>query len=423
MRRRNLLRALGAGALTIPLGQAFRPAPARAAGGHAKYLFLLHTNGTAPWLWTPAGSTATNLVFSPMTQPLEALRSDLIIVEKLSSNGTADNHGAPGSLTGEGYSSNSRTSVDQFISDQLVAAGRSGPIPNVLLGSVASEQQSDFYRDGQVLSPIFDPSTAFQAVFGTTPGGGGAEEDPAVVARRREGAMALVRDELEALGAELGGSEKQKVELHLDSLRQLEELLSGTGGGGASCPEPMEPGDPGQPLLNSQAHVDLGINAMGCGLTNVVSVQYGHHQSTQFDLPGVGTADWHNAVLHNLGNAEQTLVNLERWLAEQFVAAANKLRSLPDPSGIGTLYDHTLMVWTRDMGDAVNHNGDDMRFVFAGGAGGYFNHQPGGVYLDGGGDAHQRALLTIAEGMGITNLDGFGDPNGARAPLAGVGSL
>jgi hypothetical protein len=64
--------------------------------------------------------------------------------------------------------------------------------------------------------------------------------------------------------------------------------------------------------------------------------------------------------------------------------------------------------------------GDDMRFVFAGGAGGYLKKSANGRYVQGGGESHQRALLTMAEAMGITNLTGFGDPQQSHTPLGNI---
>jgi hypothetical protein len=151
-------------------------------------------------------------------------------------------------------------------------------------------------------------------------------------------------------------------------------------------------------------------------------VQFGHHQNTQVTLGEVGAAgNWHNDFIHS-DNPRTRLLNLERWLAQQFVAAANKLKSLPAPTGGGTLFDQTLMVWARDMGDAINHNGNDMRFVFSGGAGGYLKTSPNGRYIDGGSDAHQRALVNCAAAMGVTDFAGFGDVNAPRTPLPSIGA-
>ena len=161
--------------------------------------------------------------------------------------------------------------------------------------------------------------------------------------------------------------------------------------------------------------------AFACDLTRVACVQFGHHQNTQVSLPEVGNpGNWHNDFIHS-DNPRMRLTNLERWLALQFVATANKLKALPAPTGSGTLFDQTLMVWARDMGDSIGHNGNDMRFVFSGGAGGYLVTSPNGRYVNGGGDAHQRALLNCAAAMGVTDFTGFGDVNAPRTPLDAIG--
>src|SRR5690606_34331884 len=130
----------------------------------------------------------------------------------------------------------------------------------------------------------------------------------------------------------------------------------------------------------------------------VAAVQFGHHQNTQVNLPEVGTpGDWHNAFIHS-DNPRTRLVKLEQWLAKQFVAAADKLKATPAPDGNGSLFDQTLMVWAREMGDAVLHDGSDMRFVLSGGAGGYL--KTGGSYINGGGQPHSRVLINILEAMG-----------------------
>jgi hypothetical protein len=191
----------------------------------------------------------------------------------------------------------------------------------------------------------------------------------------------------------------------------------------AGCGGGANPGAGSDPLASSVLHMDLAINAFACDITRVAAVQFGHHQNTQVSLSDVGTAgDWHNGFIHS-DNPRTRLVQLERWLCKQFVAAADKLKSLPAPDGAGTLFDQTLMVWARDMGDAVAHDGGDMRFVFSGGAGGYLQKSGGGRYIAGGGQPHLRALLNAAEALGITDFTGFGDPAApSRTPLADIGS-
>jgi hypothetical protein len=414
LNRRELIKRVGLAALFSPFMSLVKTAPASAAPmGKAKYLLIFYTNGTDVPAWTPTGSTPDNLQLSPMTEPLGPLRSSLVLIDRLSSMGTADNHAAPGGLTGQGYSGQSRISIDQYIADKLRAGGVVTPIPSLILGSVKTEQQTTFYRNNQSLSPIFSPVAAYDAIFGAV---GGVSPD---VLRRRKSSLDLVTSELKQLSNQLGRQERDKLELHATSIRAVEERL--TPGGAGACNAGSRPAEATQDLLASVSHLDLAVTAFACDITRVAAVEFGHNQNTQVSLPEVGNpGNWHNDFIHG-DNPRTRLVNLERWLAQQFVAAASKLKALPAPTGTGTLFDQTLMVWARDMGDAVQHSGSNMRFVFSGGAGGYLTTSPNGRYLDGGGAAHQRALVSCGAAMGVVDFTGFGDAQQSRIPLDSIG--
>jgi hypothetical protein len=431
--RRDFTRHLGLTALFSPFLSLLESQPAQAAAGKAKYLFIFFTSGTEPAVWSPKGSSATSINFSPMTEPLAAIKDNLVIVEQLNSNGTASGHGSPGGLTGLNWNA-PMISLEQFVSDKLRAAGIKTQVPNLILGGVPAEQQTTFYRESRALSPIASPSAAYQAVFGGgTPSPTPTDGMPAVDdrLRRRKSVLDVMKNELTQLSKTLGKFESEKLEVHTDSIRQLEERLAqqaeGSMGGGvvpvANCMAGANPGAGADPLASSVLHMDVAINAFACDITRVAAVQFGHHQSTQVSLPEVGDpGDWHNGFLHS-DNPRTRLVKLEQWLSKQFVAAATKLKALPAPDGSGTLFDQTLMIWARDMGDAVAHDGTDMRFVFSGGAGGYLQKSAGGRYVAGGGKPHLCALLNAAEAMGITDFTGFGDAAASsRMPLADVGS-
>lgn len=426
--RRDFACSVGLSMLCAPFLSLLDPARTRvhaAPKGKAKYLLVFFTNGTDPGAWSPRGSTESKLMFSPMTEPLEPLRSNLILAEKLSSFGTADNHAAPGGLTGQGYSGQNQISVEQFVSDRLLAGGVKTPIPNLVLGGVKSEQATSFYRDGRAISPIYSPQVAFDTIFGggtPMPSAGAPQAD---LTQRRKSVLDVLNAEMARLSKALGAEERKKLELHAASIRQLEARLKGqgAGAGGADCGSLSAPEAPSEDLLGSALHLELAVAAFACDITRVAAVQFGHHQSTQVSLPEVGTpGDWHNSFIHG-DNPRTRLTNLERWLCQQYVSVAERLKATNAPDGEGSLWDQTLLVWARDMGDAIGHNGNDMRFVFSGGAGGYLKQSPEGRYLDGAGEPHMRALLSVCEAMGVTDFDGFGDPGAAgdeRTPLSSL---
>lgn len=420
--RRNFARSAGLVTLFAPFIDLLENKTARAAASPAyTNLLLFFTPGTDVPAWTPRGSTDTNIAFSAMTEPLAPLKGNLCIVEHLSSFGSASSHGAPGGLTGMNHGAPTHISVEQFISDRLPAM----PLKNVLLGGVASEQQTSFFRDGRALAPIASTQTAFQAIFGGfTPGGENIPEPGGMTPqeRRRRSALDLVKGELTALSSQLGAQERQKLEVHAESIRQLEMSLDSSGGGGsepiAECAVPGSPQAGGEPLLASSIHLDLAVRALACGRTRVAAVQFGHHQNTQVSLPEVGApGDWHNTFMHSDMAPRTRLVELERWLCREFVRAAEALKAIPLLDGSGSLFDRTLMVWARDMGDGVVHSGDDMRFVFAGGAGSYLAFSPNGRYIDGRGAHHQSALVSMCEAMGVYDFADFGDRNQPREPV------
>lgn len=426
--RRDFVAAAGLGALFAPYLRLVTPSHAQTELGPAKYLFIFFTTGTEPAVWSPRGSTQSSISHSVMTEPLAPLNDNLVLVERLDSMGTAAGHGGPGGLTGAGFSGKPLISVDQYVSDQLRNAGVMKQIPNLILGGVSSEAQNTFYRDNRAITPIFSPSAAYAAIFG---GGGydfpGDSSEPPAQARlrRRRSMLDALNGELAQLSQTLGAEERAKLDAHAESLRQMEERLAQQEEAlndpepvAVECTTPSDPGSGSEALMNSVLHMDLAINAFACDLTRVAAVQFGHHQSTQVSLAEVGApGDWHNGFLHS-DNPRTRLVNLERWLAQQFVAAANKLKQTPAPDGNGSLFDQTLMIWARDMGDAVAHGGSDMRFVLSGGAGGYL--RTGGSYIDGGGRAHSKVLFNVLEAMGISDPSGLGNDTTDREPLAEV---
>jgi len=414
---------MGAAALFSPFISLLKPGRAEAAVGSAKYLLVFHTTGTNIDLWHPAGSTNDQIMFSEMLAPLEPLREDLVIIEGLDSKGTASNHAAPGGLTGQTYGA-AKISLDQFVGDKLEEQGVSTPFSSLIFGGESSQEQSTFFRDGQALSPLFKPSSAYSTVFSGISGGGG-EPDAVSELRlaRRQSILDTVTDQLDTLSGKLGSEERHKLELHADSIRELEQRLTlGSSGGGEACPEIPQPADSSESLHNCALLADMAATAFGCDLTRVAGIEFGNHQATQVGIPEIGTGDWHQ-FMHSNQMAE--LTGVERFICEQFVAVAEKLKTLPAPDGSGSIYDQTLMIWTRGMGDSIGHSGTNMRFVLAGGAGGYLNQTANGRYLQGGGDAHQRVLFNCCEAMGISDFTGFGSTDasaGPREPLSSIGS-
>jgi hypothetical protein len=431
--RRSFNTAAGAGFLLSPFVNTLLGNRAEAAGpGKAKRLMLFCTMGTAPVLWSPTNVSGENsFTLTPSMAPLAAIKSQSILIEGLASANPGSGHGFPDALTGKGYVG-PIISVDQFASDQLKANGINRPIPVLLLGSDArAGGQAMFFRE-QNLFPIASPMSAFSTVFGNAnPGAGSSSMPPDQLLKRRKSILDLIRGEIADLSSTVGAQEKAKLDLHLDSIRSLEDRLGQAAmpGKPVSCSKPSGPGgDLSNPIKANLAHLDILMNAFACDITRVGAVEFGSDEAMQVDLPEIGLkGEQHSGMIHSGLPGQAQLAILEKWFADQFVAVVNKLKSIPEGDGSGTLFDNTLLVWCRDMADAPAHNRRSMKYVVTGGAGGYLKFNPSGRYLngagDGNGDLMERLLLNMLDALGITNYAGFGDPNlkgAGKSPLSSL---
>ncbi len=429
--RRSFNRQVGAGFLLSSFVSTLRrPAQAQPVGAkRAKRLFLFCSMGTSPPLWSPSNVSGENsFSFSQAMSPLAAIKQDIVLAEDLASANPGTGHGFPDALTGKSYIGKI-ISVDQFVADGLKGLGINRPIPVLLLGADARSGGMSMFNRDQNLFTITSPLAAFNTVFG---GAVPAAMSPDTLLKRRRSILDLIRNEIGELNQAIGTQERAKLELHLDSIRSLENRLGQASMGGApvaACSKPARPSDDlSNPIRANLTHLDVLINAFACDITRVGAVQFGSDEAMQVNIPEIGLrGEQHSGMIHSGPPGLAQLATLERWFAEQFVAVVRKLKSIPEADGSGTLFDNTLLAWCRDMGDAPAHNRRSMKFVLSGGAGGYLRRNPNGRYLrgagDGAGDLHERLLLNMCEAMGITNFAGFGDPNlrgAGKTPIPGL---
>ncbi|HEY4015796.1 MAG TPA: DUF1552 domain-containing protein [Polyangiaceae bacterium] len=427
--RRQFIGSVGAGLLLAPFINLGLDREAKAATNQSKRLLLFCTMGTFPPLWTPTGISGESITaWSAMTQPLSAVADNLVLVEGMPSGNPNDNHGSSDGLTGQGfgyYAVNNvpvvKTSVDQFVAKNLISQGVNRPIASLLLGANTNENGglSQFYggANGLNLPTIGSPLSAYNTVFGTAaPAGTNSAQ---MLLQRRQSILDTVTAEINGLEATLGSNERAKLDAHLDSIRQLENKLQSTAGAGG-CTKPGVPGADStfqymgdmDALAANLIHQQIIVSALACDITRVACLEYGNDSRLMVNALGLSYDDQHSGYIHSGASSNYAnLVKFEAYLATQFVGIVNALKAIPDPLGTSgqTLFDNTLVAWTRDMGDAQNHNQQSMRFVLAGGNGSYLKTAPGGRYVSSS-ERHERILLNICEAFGITNYTGFGDP-------------
>jgi hypothetical protein len=426
--RRELCVGVGASLLCAPFLELWTK-PARAAPGKRadRLVLFFSPNGTVPRLWKPAGDTG-NFSFPPgsILEPLAGHIPELVVCDGIDFIGI-DNHepGMRHMLTAGGTASSvgAGASVDQFIASQIGGTTRFQSLEFGVQTSAwgaQAETRMSYSAPGVFVSPEDSPKAAFKRMFGSLvpPAAGGVDK----LAKRRKSILDLVRADIATLRSRVGSEEQQKLDQHLEALRQTERGL-GSPGGGAACTAPPAPLDL-DPAVNAnfpavgKAQMDLLVLALSCGMTKVASIQWSHTVGPPV-FTWVGVSEGHHDLSHKDDSNTQGVadfVKTERWYATQFGYLLDALKATPDPGGAGTLLDTSLVVWAKELGDSRLHLGKGVPFILAGGANGYLKT---GRYLKLTSAPSQKLLVSICQGMGLTN-DSFGDATSGTGPLTEI---
>src|SRR6185295_18053548 len=109
--------------------------------------------------------------------------------------------------------------------------------------------------------------------------------------------------------------------------------------------------------------------------------------------------DNHHTLSHEPDKNEeayQKLIKINTWFCSELRYMVDKLANTREPGGEGSMLDHTLIVWTNELGKGNSHTLDNIPFVMIGGGFGFkmgrslkFDHIP-----------HNRLHLALAHAVG-----------------------
>ena len=415
-------------------------------GGAQRVIFFYFPDGVAGpsqdgdlSKWHAYGSEF-DVTLGDQLAPLEPWKDRCVFFRGLSS-GPTDSGSHPGGaqklLTA--MPQGSGESIDQYLARTVGAAS---PWRHLYLGVQANvngasgDKHISYPTAGVSIPPEDDPKRAFERLFGTPapPPAGGGSQGTSV--------LDTVLADLEDLRARLGTTERTKLDLHLDAVRQLEQRLDGVDttepGNGtlddAECQNPtldtsgIDAGQLYAPeafgdLLTAQ--IELMVLAMACGKTRVGTLQCSHHTSELImsRIPGTSFHDpsfdmrshqaSHYGARHDLSNPLYWAFDQQRrWWAEQYAYLLRRLDETPE--GDGTMLDHSIVVLCTEVCDGNTHAHDDLPMVLAGGAGGRIST---GRLLDVGYRRHGDVWASLAHAFGDP-IGGWGE--GSSGPLPGL---
>ncbi|MEM9461943.1 MAG: DUF1552 domain-containing protein [Myxococcota bacterium] len=433
-KRRSFLQMLGAAGVASPLALTLGR-KAQAAPGDVKVMFCYMPDGVIPDLWHPTGGT-TGFSLPEMTAPLEPVKDDLVFVRglKMYAGGGTHEGGIAKLLTGVGD-----LSLDIFLGEQI---GDGTPHKSVQLGVASNFQNGagsiSYIGANQPVAPDDNPLNAFERLFGDL----GQPDTPEPMGpdwERLRSTSVIDRsiDDLERMRNRLGMVEREKLDIHLDALREVEGQIKGTLTG--SCDQvvwntegfTVSESDTYPKTFEKEEHfatvsklqMDLAVLALSCGVTRVGSLMWSHAVSpTRLADLGANAANHdssHYGADHS-GPLAQDFITYKRFYCEQLAYLVQQMAAMPD--GDGSLLDNTILFMGTDINDGNLHDHNDMPFVLAGRAGGQLTT---GRSLDyrgtsGGEDeAHTKLLVSIANMAGVP-IDEFGYTGHGTGPLPGL---
>lgn len=437
--RRNLLRGSLAATATIPLldamgvnGQSAFP---------TRLLVFTTPNGTRDRLFWPSGSE-TNFQLNTLTKPLEPFKDRLTFLKGIRLNDSLQNgalggtlgsehaRGTGGMLTARPLNSGTQfksfgnttsgwgsgQSIDQYLAERI---GEATTFKSLQLGvhvrDTEVRSRISYRGSNQPNPPREDPADVFNTLFA-----GGTTDRLAV---QRQSVFDITRVETQRLMGLVGADDRQKLEAHLTSMRDVERRLVSSEDSGGSCSAPtMQPVN-----LNSDAQypetgrlqMDLAAAALACDQTRVITLQFSYSESEHlFQFLNINGN--HHSISHDFSQSGPGYDNynkIQLWYAEQLRYMLERLDSYRE--GSGSLLDNTLVLWATEIGESTQHALTTMPYVFAGGAGGRIRP---GRFIDYGSrqQDNNQMLISIAHAMGADELTEFGHPSGNMNPLSNL---
>ncbi|MFO0755301.1 MAG: DUF1552 domain-containing protein [Byssovorax sp.] len=444
--RRSFLRSLGAAALALPFYQLLDGKVARAGGVARRVIFFYFPDGVSVGAdgdlatsFHPVGAES-DFQLSAQLEPLSAFKNDCVFLKGLTlglSDGSHDD-GAQKLLTnvfgGKGES------LDHYLA---YSPAGDAPYRHLYLGAMALRDNSSSKgisypgyggggNNGVPLTPQDNPRQVFESIFNAPAGGGMGGQtgapDPVKVSVI-DGVLA----DMNALKADLGAVEGQKLDAHLAALREVEKRIKGDGTMNvpppATCKSPlvdmsqfndadctMSYADDKFPFI-LKAQIDVMVLAMACGQSKVGLLQASHHTANELDMamfPNTEMAMLHQHMRSHEAshNSQKDHIAQRRWFMTQFAYLLDRLKSTPEPGGSGTMLESSLVLACSEIASGPQHTHWNMPFVLAGGAGGAVKT---GRLLQYNDMSHGALLVSIAQAMG-QNINGFGEWNGGGLP-------
>lgn len=402
LNRRALLRGMGVAGLAIalpPLEAMFDSrgvlhGGAARAGTGPKRLVLFHWPQGLPvgWgaadegFWYPTEGGAGWQITEGL-QPLADFKEDINIVSGLTYEQITEHVGSHGHAAalftghkvlpespGSAEPTTQGPSVDRIAGQKI---GGSTKFSSIATGLYDQGEGWWSWSSAGVRSPLeLDPKVLFDKLFA------GASLDPddaAAATARTKSILDFVKTDIEDLQRVLGKGDRDRLEQHLTSIRELEKQV--TTPISASCSLPPAPGTVAytdeQCTEYARLMIDLAVMALRCDMTRVALISLGPSQNYRvFSHLGV-PIDYHNVCHRGLADPGQDIhdtdagtqqaigyyKSIAKWHMEQLAYLMSLLKA---SDGVGALIDDCAMVATSEFSGGGSHHNQFIPVIVAG---------------------------------------------------------
>ena len=232
--------------------------------------------------------------------------------------------------------------------------------------------------------------------------------------------------------------EKTKLELHVESVRELERRTQITidsetatpGGSAATCNKAIDfrglkiPDNetvfPPTVLKNENFNlvcdiqIDIAVQAMACGITNVVLFQLSHPVSPlNMDFPGgPSISRFHHDISH-FGSSGDDHAKCQAYFMGKYAKILNSMKAIKE--GDKTLLYNGITLAVTEIGHSDHHSLSNVGIVLGGQAGGMVKT---GRAIDAAGASHGQTLIAILQAMGVQE-NKFGEALGVMPNILG----
>lgn len=261
--------------------------------------------------------------------------------------------------------------IDQVVADYIAAnAPVAPPVRSIQIGvsrrrsimDSGTTMHSISHRGpNENLEPEFNPQVVFTTLFGEFQP---KPDDSAL----RKSVLDAVREDAKKLQGRLGASDRQRLEAHLDGIRQLEDKIDATP---PSCVIPSMPTETNpdvagvpEPIASvNQVMSDLLVYAMTCDITRVASVLFiGGAAETNFDE--IGQSSVHHNNTHDQF-AQAAVHDGVVYAHSKLAYLLERMQATMDPTGL-SLLDTGLVLSTSDCSVGYSHSVSRQPYILVG---------------------------------------------------------